>query len=205
LDQLRLIFITWLFLLSCQFAKAQSPDTSFAEPERKIIDTIEEPIAKWPYYGQHIPPYLALTGGIETIHSHYFFGGLSWNMLMTTVENKGTALIGLRTYYKQNMNDRNNYAFETDLCLMSTIAIGFNYNYMHIPGHNISGFKPFIGISFVNVQFYYGYCFYKNGLDPEKRMVHNRFTISFNLPVLKLTKTKTLTHYKYEKDPWDQD
>ena len=187
------------------FSKAQERDSAFVIQERKIIDTIEEPIAKWPYFGHNIPPYLALTGGIETFNSHYFFGGLAYHMLMGTVDPNGAMFAGLRAYYKQNMNDKNNYAFETDLCIMSSIALGLNYSYTHIPGHYVNGFKPFIGLSFFNVQVYYGYCFYKNSLDPEKRLMHNRFTISFNLPVAKLSKKKAIKHYVREKDPWDQD
>lgn len=175
-------------------------DTGLTEPERKIIDTIQEPVSKWPYFGYHIPPYLALTGGMETLNSHYFFGGLAYSVLMGSVDPKGAVFAGLRAYYKQDMNDRNNYSFEADLCVMSSIAFGFNYNYAYIPGHYINGFKPFVGLSFFNVQFYYGYCFYKNSRDPENRLVHNRFTISFNLPVLKLSKKKSLTYYKYEED-----
>jgi hypothetical protein len=143
--------------------------------------------SKWPYVGENIPPYLAVTGGIETINSHAYLIGLAYSpgeIFSTAFEGFG----GIRACYKQDMGKPTNQGIETDLCIAAGVIAGLNYNYNKVDGNTVHGFKPFIGLSLFHVQFYYGYCFYKDSRDTQHSLVHNRFTLSFILPVAKTTR-----------------
>jgi hypothetical protein len=143
--------------------------------------------SKWPFLGYTVPPYFALTGGIETATSHAWQAGIA--ISPTNVYSSGKAGFGgLRLYYKRDMNNKKFYSCEADLCVAGGLTFGFNYNYNNANGKVIHGFKPFIGLSFMHVQFSYGYCFYKDKLDTDYLLVHNRFTLNIDLPLFKIGK-----------------
>jgi hypothetical protein len=159
---------------------------SYGQADNKKEDTTIV-YSKWPYIGYRVPNYIAITGGIETITSHSYLIGLSYSVANYNTARAGFA--GIRVYYKQDINNKSNYAFETDLCISGGIMAGINYNYNIVNGKTINGFKPFIGVALFHVQFYYGYNFYKNSLDTDRYLVHNKFTLSFDIPTFRIGKT----------------
>ena len=178
--------ITLFFMCVFCFKKAYS----FRNEKPPVALNQKITASKWPYLGSTVPSYLAITGGIETISSHYYFVGLAYSFTGLTINPPIGAFAGFRLYYKQNMNDRTNYSYESDLCLMGGITLGVNYNYNKTGSNTIHGVKPFVGFSAYHVQIYYGYNFYKNSLDTEKQLTHHKFTMSINIPTFKLDSKK---------------
>ncbi|HLP14511.1 MAG TPA: hypothetical protein VK177_21450 [Flavobacteriales bacterium] len=183
------LFIFVVFSINSSFAQTETTDAD-------SLGSYTYRVSKWPYFGPWVPSYLAITAGMETFNSHYFFAGIAYNIPKgSKVHPPSGAFIGIRTYYKQHMNDKTNYSYETDVCMMGGICLGMNYSYNHLQGEIVHGFKPFFGFTGWHIQFYYGYCFYSKDKDVNDQLVHNRFTLSFNLPVLRVGKKEKYKDY----------
>jgi hypothetical protein len=145
---------------------------------------------KWPYVGEHIPPHISLSGGLQGFSSKAFFAGLSWNTSVISTNSPGGASFGPRVYYKQFNNGKQYKAVEAELTFYCTAVLGINCNYNIGPGYNFVGFKPFIGIGYFHTTFTYGYNFFADSKNREAVFKHNVFQLSINIPVCKLTKAK---------------
>ncbi|MES2678940.1 MAG: hypothetical protein V4635_03605 [Bacteroidota bacterium] len=146
--------------------------------------------SKWPYLGSHIPPYLALAGGYEGLKTNNFHAGLMVNACNCVVTPAVGGMAGGGIFYKQNTANNKVYSLEAELGFYGGLALGCNYNYNVTTTNKIHGIKPFVGFSAYNFQLLYGYSFYNSKSDLYNELRHNRITLRYVVPVIKLKKKK---------------
>lgn len=170
--------------------------------ERVIKDTVVEPVAKWPYFGQNIPPFIGVQVGVEGFPVKRLTVGITHNLFMLTVYGDGatTARAGYSLFYKKHFDANYPWSVEGEIGIWGIMAMGVNVNYNRIPEGSITGIKPFVGLSFFHLDFMYGYNFFNRKKDINDLLKHHVFTMRLNIPLIKLTKRKTVTHYIYEDD-----
>lgn len=186
-----------LFFGIITVTNCKSQDTT----ERKIIDTIFVEYAKWPYLNGSIPKHIGVTGGFEGFKKECFELGICYSVWDINAYGDifSTSHVGLNLIYKQNVINNNVKSFELEFGMFTGLIMALNLNYNILPTNNFYGFKPFIGITFLNLEFFYGYNFYKNRNDPEALINHNRFTARLYIPTFKLTRKKGNDQFVYEE------
>ena len=143
---------------------------------------------KWPYLGSHIPPYLALAAGYEGLKTNNIQVGIMLNAFNCVVNPAVGGMAGGGIFLKQNSANNKVYSMEAELGFYAGLALGCNYNYNVTTGSSIHGIKPFVGFSAYNFQLLYGYSFYDSKSDLYKELRHNRITLRYIVPVIKLKK-----------------
>lgn len=143
---------------------------------------------KWPYLGEHIPPYLGVTAGYEGFRSSVVTAGVAFNIGHLTIHPRIGALLGAVTSYKQDLKHPGLYSLESDLGIFGGFCFGVGLNYNKVTNNEIYGIKPLIGLAFYNFNMYYGYNFYADKMDMFKELSHHKFTFRYIIPVLKLVK-----------------
>jgi len=142
--------------------------------------------AKWPYTGEHVPPYIALAVGYEGLKTKNFLVGIAVNALDMLISSAAGGMVGGGLFYKQGIGPAKTNAFEAELGFYGPIVLGLNYNYNTTHAGKVSGFKPFIGLAAYNFQVFYGYSFYKDKKDITTELRHNRITLRYVIPVIRL-------------------
>jgi hypothetical protein len=191
----KLIFLILFGILP--FTNCKSQDTT----ERKITDTVFVEYAKWPYLNGSIPKHIGITGGFEGFYNRDFEIGICHNIVDTQLEGDiiGTPHIGYNLLYKQRTNNKSIRSIELEIGIFGVFIMGFNFNYNMLLENDFIGFKPFIGLTFFNIELFYGYNFYKNINDPDALIIHNRFTARLYIPTFKLTRKKGNDTFVYEE------
>ncbi len=164
-------YLFLIFYLSCFFLSNAQTTTS-----------------KWPYYGDKIPSYIGVCGGYEGLKTNNFEVGIVSNIKNIAVTPAVGGMVGGSLFYKKNMSFNNVYSYEVEFGMYSGLVLGLNYNYNVTSVNKIHGFKPFVGLAFYNVQLFYGYSFYNSKDDAKNELRHNRITLRYVLPVIKLSK-----------------
>lgn len=143
---------------------------------------------KWPYYGHDIPPYIGVLVGYEGLKTNNIQGGLAFNFVGSTIDPAIGGMIGGCLLYKQKLNKPSVYSFEAEAGMYGGVVAGINYNYNQTSVKVIHGIKPFVGMTFYNIQIFYGYSFYDSKEDIYAELRHNRITVRYIVPVIKLRK-----------------
>ena len=175
---MRIHFIAILYLFSLSICFAQNDDP--------LDLPIDSTTSKWPYFGKGIPPYIAILGGYEGLKTNNFEVGLGVSPIHTTVDPPVGAFFGPVLIYKQSFTTNKIHSYEAELGIYGGIVFGVNYNYNVTTTNKIHGFKPFIGMAFYNFHLFYGYSFYNDNDDLNNELRHNRITLRYIIPVIKL-------------------
>ncbi len=143
---------------------------------------------KWPYLGEQIPPYLAVTAGYEGFKSSMVTAGIAINPHSVLVTPAIGGMLGAVVSYKHDLRHPGLYSVESDLGLFGGFCLGVGLNYNKVTNNEIYGIKPLIGLAFYNFNMYYGYNIYADNMDAFKELSHHKFTFRYIIPVLKLVK-----------------
>lgn len=143
---------------------------------------------KWPYLGEHVPPYLGVAAGYEGFKSSVVTAGIAFNPGHLVVHPPVGGLVGTVISYKQDLRRPGLYSLESDLGLFGGFCFGVGLNYNKVTNNEIYGIKPLIGLAFYNFNMYYGYNFYADKMDAFKELSHHKFTFRYIIPVIKLVK-----------------
>lgn len=143
---------------------------------------------KWPYLGERIPPYLAITGGYEGFKSSMVTAGIAINPHSVLVTPAIGGMVGAVVSYKHDLKHPGLYSVESDLGLFGGFCLGVGLNYNKVTNNEIYGVKPLIGLAFYNFNMYYGYNIYADKMDVFKELSHHKFTFRYIIPVVKLVK-----------------
>lgn len=143
---------------------------------------------KWPYLGEHVPPYIGVAGGYEGFKSSVLTAVIALNAGHLTIHPRMGALVGAIVSYKHDLKHPGLYSVESDLGLFGGFCFGVGLNYNKVTNNEIYGIKPLIGLAFYNFNMYYGYHFYADKMDTFKELSHHKFTFRYIIPVTKLVK-----------------
>lgn len=144
--------------------------------------------SKWPYFGENVPRYVAISGAYEGLKTSNFQVGLQTNVMQLTVSPAVGGMVGGGLFYKQNMYLKHVYSYEAEFGFYGGLVLGINYNYNVTSVSQIQGLKPFVGIAVFNAQLFYGYSFYKSKDDINNELRHNRITFRYVIPFIKVGK-----------------
>ena len=107
--------------------------------------------------------------------------------ILAEMENGGglTGIFGPSLSYKRYLEKKiNSLNFDVGFYWFITFGVGINYNFTQ-NGNNLTGFKPFIGLSAYNFQLTYSYNFFSERNNKELQLGHNNISLKFIIPLFK--------------------
>ncbi|MCF8370057.1 MAG: hypothetical protein K9H64_00445 [Bacteroidales bacterium] len=184
--------IILLILICCHCSFSQEKEKKPTESEKNTgsnIDWCFEKKYKYPFYGPHVPPYIALQIGYDGFNSSFLEAGLAFNIGHICVSSSTGAIVGGSTSYKRHFSN-NIEGIETEIGFYSVVSMGVNINYTYTEKFSTIGVKPFIGVSLYHFQLLWGYNFFSDKKNGIENLPHSSFKLRYTIPLINIDKEK---------------
>lgn len=179
---MRFLFRSVLVAVVCFMSHACTAQTDSIE--HFDSDTIP---FHWPYMGKRIPPFLGVTGGINTRGDLFWEAGVMVHLAEYYDENHARGnILGGGLNYKQGLQGASLKTIELEGGIYTPFTLGIGFNENFYDGRATFGFRPFIGTSWYHFQLMVGYNCYSKRQTAIGELVHFEIKLRYVIPVVRI-------------------